>query len=830
MKALLKILSYILVITVSGLSACVDTGLPNHEQSSEVQITYSHNLNAQFKVKFLKSIPESIHWDFGDGYQGSGNTISHRYLSPGSYNGQLSYDENGKTVRRELTIDIKGNNQNIIIKPNVNVIIDSDHNDPNQPYKDNNQTPQVISSPLTLSGILIKRNACQAGRLCSSGDELDWYSINLEHGDNLDIEVIKGSIDVLLQSSSKQIISDVKNLSNNLHIPSVQTHEGQFQLYIRLNQQFEKSQYIIHVQAQNIEASDNYQPGKLIVQWEDIRNPELVDISDPRLIHLSNESHATSLPDARDLLAQDTNIKSVSLNYYRKAFSSEDWQWPLVQQGIQTLWEPLIIRGESPGENTTVAILDTGLFFQHENLQGLKTHSGYDFVSDPINSGDNDGWDSDPTDPGDKSLSYHGSHVTGIVAAQPIDQSNSITGLAWGAQIMPLRVLGVNGGTSYDLIQALRYAAGLSNDSLQQPSKPADIINLSLGGSEFSVAEQATINEVIQTGAIIVAATGNQGQNQVNYPAGYKDVIAVGATDINGNIASYSNYGPHIDIVAPGGQCTNSQCATGIKSLSAIGRIQNQFDNRQSAWKHLSGTSMATAHVTGLLAIARSQLPSLDSNALNYLIKNQIITSDLLSTGFDTKSGWGRINSTMLLDLINTSDLDQPSLWTNQSSIFIDPNERIILPIITRGDIANKTVSSKYNQIKLNVTLNSTELIIDTSPEFNENQTIEVYLDDTLVSTINLHPKKTYKLPEFSQHLYLGFENSGINSSGLRTVIDQDTWQANIPPLSIGQKIQASSDIDYDGVYCELGEFCAYSEYDNPDSKELILNGSILGR
>ena len=99
------------------------------------------------------------------------------------------------------------------------------------------------------------------------------------------------------------------------------------------------------------------------------------------------------------------------------------------------------------------------------------------------------------------------------------------------------------------------------------------------------------------------------------------------------------------------------------------------------------------------------------------------------------------------------------------------------------------------------------------------------------MTRINIYPVNNYELPEYSQHLYLNFENNGLQSSGLRTFIDQNAWQANIPPLTPGQVIQASSDIDYDGVYCELGEFCAYSEYStNNNENKVILNGSILGR
>ncbi|MFT6153575.1 MAG: serine protease [Crocinitomicaceae bacterium] len=811
---------------------------------TKIEISYLGPLEAHFNMTSMGDEIADISWEFGDGYQASGNSIKHQYLSPGEYLGKLSYTKNDLLINHDIKIIFDGENQNIIIQPESNIAIDSDHNDPNQSFLSNNITPQILTSPVSLTGLVLAKNACQAGRLCADGDTVDKFLINLSYGDHIRIEVIKGQIDTELLSrntmsdsfSSSDLamsnIASAYNINTELTIPSNKMSAGQFQLNIKLNQFYNKAQYIIHIEAEESFIPQNYQPGKLIILWEGSNSPELVDISDPRINNPIASRSSRSLTQARSDLIRQANVKSVSFNYYRKAFNSNTLQWPLEQQKIEQLWTPLAARGQLPGAGTTVAVLDTGLYLQHSNLEGLITHSGYDFISDPINSGDSDGWDSDPSDLGDSSLSYHGSHVTGIIAAQPSQTNNThyMQGIAWGAEIMPLRVLGLNGGTSYDLIQALRYAAGLNNDSGRLPDKPADIINLSLGGSQFSVAEQATINEVIDSGAIIVAAAGNQGEEKVNYPAAYKDVIAVGATDKFDAITPYSNSGAFIDLVAPGGYCLENSCNDGVYSLSAIGSKQNYYDSRQSSWRSISGTSMATAHVTGLLAIVRSYLPALDAKQLNQLIASQAITTDMNEVGFDKRSGWGKLNSAKLLNLMDSSDLNRASAWVSKTEIYTPANFTSTVDIITRGEIAQNSLTVSYNSAHLDVTINDNKINITTQANFLEQQIVSLNLDNETIATIKLYPQAELKMPEFAPHLYLIFEGGALQTSGLRTVPQSDSWQAQTPPLTSGQVIQASSDIDYDGVYCEMGEFCAYSQY-QPDSSgsDIILNGVLLG-
>ncbi|MDV7397665.1 S8 family serine peptidase, partial [Arthrospira platensis SPKY1] len=131
----------------------------------------------------------------------------------------------------------------------------------------------------------------------------------------------------------------------------------------------------------------------------------------------------------------------------------------------------------------------------------------------PGNAGDGDGIDPDPSDPGDRgnpdgSSSFHGTHVTGTVAAAT-NNGIGVAGVAFDARVMPLRVLGQRGGTIYDIIQAVHFAAGLPNDSGTLPTRRADVINLSLGTTAFSANLQGALDQARAAGVVVVAAAGN---------------------------------------------------------------------------------------------------------------------------------------------------------------------------------------------------------------------------------------------------------------------------------------------------------------------------------
>lgn len=223
------------------------------------------------------------------------------------------------------------------------------------------------------------------------------------------------------------------------------------------------------------------------------------------------------------------------------------WHYPLIN--LPQAWEI------STGTDAIVAVIDTGVLLAHPDLQG-QLLPGYDFISDPAMALDGDGIDNNPNDPGDggqgNSSIFHGTHVAGTIAAAT-NNDIGVAGIAWNARIMPLRALGKGGGTLYDIDQAIRYAAGLSNDSGTLPARRADIINLSLGGGGYSRSEQDVVTQARNQGVIIVAAAGNDAGATPYYPASYDGVVSVSDVGIDKTLAPYSNYGPDVDVAAPGG-------------------------------------------------------------------------------------------------------------------------------------------------------------------------------------------------------------------------------------------------------------------------------------
>ncbi len=816
----------------SLIAGCYDISSIKSMDTAQVSITLdtqANQYNVQFSADFPHTLPADITWIFGDGYRSNSPHTSHSYPAPGRYNARLEYAYQGQIIKNNIEVFIPGNNIQLDISARQNITFDSDHNDPNLPFISNNITPQIIISPTLVSGVLLSAHSCQAGRLCNSGDEIDQYYVKLNTQDEITLHVISGAIDIQLEQLDGTTIMDMPIHATTFTVAANTLRESEYILKVQLNNQVQTARYLLETKPSPIK-QHNYQPGKLIVTWQGQSLPELVDLGDKRLEGLNSGT----LFQARNRLSNTGLVKNVSLNYYRKSFSQSNnvlnWQWPLQFQHINDLWQPLAARGEKPGGNVTVAVLDTGIFSNHENLIGLSQHSGYDFVSDPINSGDNDGWDDNPEDPGDNNQSYHGTHITGIIAAQPTPLDNSsgaITGIAWGVDLMPLRVLGLNGGTSFDMIQALRYAAGLENQTGQRPIKPADIINLSLGGKQFSAAEQATVNDVSNSGVIIVAAAGNQSLPRVSFPAGYQNVIAVGALTLQGTPASYSNYGSYLDLMAPGGECSDLHCSTGIRSLSVQGTVINNADVRHSTWQNLAGTSMASAHVSALLAIMRSALPALDSKQLHTLIAENILNHSNPEKPFDAQTGWGQLNSERILAFMDTSSLSHGQIWTTKKVFYLNKNERQTIPLIIRGDSPIDGFKLDYDHAALNASLSNHELTVHAKTDLSTAQIVNIHSNESHFLSLKVHAK-THAAPSIMDHLYVSVDQLDGSHSEFRAPQKGGKWQAFVETTFNKQNIQGSSDLDYDGVYCEPGEFCARIEGATLKDANIEIWGDII--
>ena len=352
---------------------------------------------------------------------------------------------------------------------------------------------------------------------------------------------------------------------------------------------------------------------------------------------------ASTLDEALDSLENEPGVDSVTVDRrLRRTTTPNDpdyatYQWalkgsppatPYYSANVAPAWD--ITTGSS---SVVVAIIDTG-YTDHPDLDPARLVPGYDFISDPETANDGDGRDDDPHDPGDwitysesntfegpfedclvETSSWHGTHLVGIIGATA-NNSVGIAGIDWGARILPVRVLGKCGGQMSDIIDAIRWSAGLTVSGVPTNPNPAQVINLSLGGSSAVCSSplQAAIDDVIAVGAVVVTAAGNSDTNASgNEPGNCAGVINVASNRTDGFKASYSNYGSAVTLAAPGGSGT---CSTGIRSLYNSGTQGPSTPN----YRCQQGTSMAAPFVTAAVSLMRAVGPSLTPTQIRTLL------------------------------------------------------------------------------------------------------------------------------------------------------------------------------------------------------------------
>lgn len=338
-------------------------------------------------------------------------------------------------------------------------------------------------------------------------------------------------------------------------------------------------------------------------------------------------------------LADPNFLRWQSLYEPNDLYYPYQWHYPLL--GLPEAWT--IATGS---DLVVVAVIDSGVLQQHPDLSG-QLLGGYDFVSDPSSALDGDGIDGDPEDPGDGSTqgsSFHGTHTAGTIAART-DNGIGVAGVAWNCRILPLRALGMGGsGTSYDILEAVRYAAGMPTGAGIQLDAPVDVINLSLGGTGYSGIEAEVYREAYSRGTIIAAAAGNDGTSDINYPAGYEGVLSVSAVTIEGNAAGYSNFGPTIDVAAPGGSSTD---VNGDGYLDGI--LSTAGDDSggtvKMGYAFYTGTSMAAPHVAGVAALMKALYPGMTPEDFDALLSAGYLTQGYSESGPDERLGYGTIDA-----------------------------------------------------------------------------------------------------------------------------------------------------------------------------------------
>lgn len=308
-------------------------------------------------------------------------------------------------------------------------------------------------------------------------------------------------------------------------------------------------------------------------------------------------------------LQRDPTVASAQVNQLWQILQTPNdeflpFQWHFPVMRVNEAWG--ITTGSA---DVLVAVIDTGIT-PHPDLVARDSGTGFDMISLPQISRDGDGIDSNPTDVGDLVnngiSSFHGSHVAGTVGAST-NNGIGVAGVDWACQLMHVRVLGQGGGTSFDIAEGIRWASRQPNASFQLPPKAADVINMSLGGGGFDNNVNDACQDAIAAGVSIIAAAGNENSSQVSYPAGYDNVIAVGAVDIAEQRAPYSNFGSWVDLCAPGGNMgvdlNGDSYADGVLSTKYSG---GDLSQSQPVYAFENGTSMASPHVAGLVGLMRA--------------------------------------------------------------------------------------------------------------------------------------------------------------------------------------------------------------------------------
>ena len=325
-------------------------------------------------------------------------------------------------------------------------------------------------------------------------------------------------------------------------------------------------------------------------------------------------------------LQKNPDIEYAEPNHTVKAFSIPNdeyysFQWNFSIINLEKAWD------YSTGEDITVAVLDSGINSHGRDGFGLRLLNGYNALISRESR-----WED---------FNFHGTHVAGTIG-QETNNGTGVAGIAFHAHLLPVKVLNRMGfGTIASVASGIRWAT----------DHGADIINMSLGDSEGAQTLLEAIDYAYGKGVLLVAASGNDSSaaelNPVSYPAAYDHVLAVGAVDYTSSRSFYSNGGPELDVVAPGGDLENDVNSDGY----ADGVLQETFVEYLGFsgfaidwnYRYLQGTSMAAPHVTGVAALIKSLHPAWGPDEITEALIQT--AKDLGPAGKDDQYGYGLIDA-----------------------------------------------------------------------------------------------------------------------------------------------------------------------------------------
>ncbi|MEM8493564.1 MAG: S8 family serine peptidase [Pseudomonadota bacterium] len=782
-------------------------------------------------------------------------------------------DDDGATSSDSVTVTVAAVAASEVtvsgrIIPSPSQKLDGDTNDPFNPLINNSDPldPQALTNPVTLGGYVNEAGAGADGRSQLSGDREDFFAVDLLAGQTISLLVAEfqdADADLYLYRPNGQLVDF--SIETGQRETIVVEENGPYLVNASIFRG--ATNYTLTIGSALLPGSvPNYEDvivGQMIVSYGDedrlvsarealareMRTREigggprrarllaLDDQSDPAVLNNRLGKQRFRLSQFADKkkarlwdtlisiknMARQPGVRSAEPNYrvYPLATVNDEafnlqWHYPLIN--IPGAWDTT-----TGDPSIVVAVVDTGVIRGHPDLEGQLV-DGYDFVSNAREAADGDGIDPNPeesvggSDPA--AINFHGSHVTGTVGAAG-NNNIGVAGTAFGARVMPLRAITASGGTAFDVNQAIRYAAGLANDSGTVPSQPANVINLSLGGGGFSSVSQSLYNELRARGIVVVAAAGNESSTAPSFPAAYDNVISVSAVDTQLRITGYSNTGSTIDVAAPGGDGRVDLNGDGYPDgvLSTGG-----FDG-EVAYTFLSGTSMAAPHVAGVIALMLSANPELDAADIERLLESGALTDDLGAPGRDDLYGHGVINARLAVDAAlaeagGSANLE-PRLNTSTTALnFGAGASRLEFLLSNSGGGEINNVTAEVDQPWLSVTylsglasgLGRYEVIVDRTdlePGIYE-ALISVSSDANDLTIRTLLSVADASESELGQ-VYLLLIDPATDQVVAQTLatFEEDGYRFVLPPIPVGQyQIFAGTDLDNDLLICDAGEAC----------------------
>ncbi|WP_433007843.1 S8 family serine peptidase [Kribbella sp. CA-294648] len=312
-------------------------------------------------------------------------------------------------------------------------------------------------------------------------------------------------------------------------------------------------------------------------------------------------------PELLKKVKADPTVELASLNYKRHIAAAPNDEYYTTDQRtyLNTVRVPQAWDLSRTTGNQIVAVLDTGVDAGHPDLAGHLV-PGYNAVSS--------------TRPNPVDDNGHGTMMLGIIAASA-NNSIGVAGVGWNVKAMPVKVLDANGeGYDADIAEGIDWAV----------THGAKVINLSLGGDTDNVVLHDAVKRAVAKGVVVVAAAGNDGNNVVQFPASYPEVLAVAATNAGGALTHFSSYGDWVDIAAPGWDILS----TGVRSMTPSGY--------EPYW-YCTGTSCSAPIVAGVAALVKNKRPSLTAAQVAQRLK--ALSRDAGPRGTDPYYGAGILDA-----------------------------------------------------------------------------------------------------------------------------------------------------------------------------------------